>query len=256
MVVVLAVHGGTAQVGHELSLVLGPLRDFDLEFVSSTASRRAVNAVKEGANDAESLGDDATDLTGVVSRFAKLDLELNDVDATEGARAPELVVIEGARVHAEAVVGGANQLLGAFEETEQVGAARLLLGLEDKNASWQLDALLLQVPDGEHARERCIAVISTATAVKVLTADDGVAGAEALVPALHPWLLVKVTIKHDVLGAVLSGLNHIDDQGAAALRLENLSGKALNAELLNVVVNEFDSLLDEAVGEEVSIVVR
>lgn len=123
MVVVLGVHLRTAKVGHELSLVLGPLRDLDLEVVSDATSGRVVNAIEKSAHNTEGLGDDSSDLTGVEAGLAELNGQLDDVDASEGRGAPKLVVVEGAGVHAEAEVGGTDEVLRDVEKLEKVGAA-------------------------------------------------------------------------------------------------------------------------------------
>lgn len=64
-----------------------------------------------------------------------------------------------------------------------------------------------------------------------------------------------MAVEHDVLGAAVRGLNDVDDEGTAALWLEDLLGDSRNFQLVDVAVNQLHGLLDEAVGQEVGIVV-
>ena len=148
-----------------------------------------------------------------------------------------MFVVEGTGIHAEAEVRGADKVLGDVEKAKEVGATRLLLSLEDEGASRELNSMLLQVLDGKHARERSVAVVSTTSSVEVLATNDGVGGSETFIPALHPWLLVEMTVEHHVLGAALGWLDDVDDKRHATLGLEHLLGEALDAKLVNVLVD-------------------
>ena len=231
------------------------MRDLDLEVLDNHTGLGVIDSTKELSDHSESFWNDSTDLTGVISGLTEFDGQLNDVNTTKRRGAPKLVVVEGTRVHAEAEIWGTDEVLGAVEQAQEVGATRLLLGLENKGASWGLDTLKLQVFDSEHARECRVAIIGASTAVKVFASNDGIARSEALIPALHPWLLVKMTVEHDVFGAALSRLNHIDDHGAATFWLEDFLGDALELKLVNILVDEFHAFLDLTVREEVGIVV-
>jgi len=248
--IVFSVHAGSAQVSHSLGFLFGPLGNLSSECLEGLASLGVIESVEELTHNAESLGDDATDFSGMVATLGGLDGQIDDGDSSEGGSNPELFVVEGTGVHAEAEVGNSNEFLSSGEEGNEVGATRLLFGLEDESDTGNGHALFLGVLDGEHGRERRVSVIGTTTTVEVLSANDRDSGSKALVPAFHPWLLVEMTVEHDVLVAATGGLNNVDDEGSHAFGLESLLGQALNVKLVDIVVNELGAVLDKSVGQE------
>ena len=191
----------------------------------------------------------------MVARLAKFDSQLADGDTAKRASAPQLIVVKSAGVHAEHVVGCSDKFFCSVKQTKQVRTAGLFFGFKYERDSREFDTLKLQVLDRKHARERSVAIVSAATTVEVLTAYDGLAGTKPLIPALHPWLLVEMAVEHDVLGAAMGRLDHVDDERDTTFGLEDLLGQSSNLQLVDVAVDKFHCLFNLAVSQKLSVVV-
>ena len=65
-----------------------------------------------------------------------------------------------------------------------------------------------------------------------------------------------MTVEHDIFGASLGRLDHVNDERAAAFGLEDLLRKSYDLQLIDIVVNQLHRLLDQAISQELCIVVR
>lgn len=173
----------------------------------------------------------------MISINTNLNVDIKDADTSEGTSDPELLVIESTRVHAEASIWGANRFFGNLEEGNKVWTSGFFLGLEDKADTWKSDSLLLARLDSKHAREWCVAIITGSTTVHEVTLDGWLGWLEAVPPSSSVWLLVQVAVHHDVLGVATGGLDNVANERKSGLRLEDLLGQSLDADLVDVFIN-------------------
>ena len=72
---------------------------------------------------------------------------------------------------------------------------------------------------------------------------------------MHPWLLIKMSIKHDILSASLSGFDNVYDERRHAFRLENLPRNSLDLQSLDSLMDLLYRLFHLSICEEFGVIV-
>jgi hypothetical protein len=191
-----------------LGLLFAILGDRRVELARQQLARLLVlDPREELARDAEARRHDAACIARVHALGQDLDLEIARARAAERSRAPELLEVAGARVETDHEARRADAIGEVIEVGGQVIAAALFAALDEHDAAGVLAAGLLQRAQRRDAGEDRITVIGAAATVELVVPNDGLPGAEALVPTLHLGLLVEVTIEQDDI--VLAGLRGV-----------------------------------------------
>jgi len=118
---VLREHITSALVSHELGFGQFTFGHFYSELLADLTGLLIVDAIEEGPDNAEGLGDNATDFSRVVSGCASFDGQVEHADSSQGRGDPELLVVEAATVHAEHGIRAADGLLGQLKQGQQIG---------------------------------------------------------------------------------------------------------------------------------------
>lgn len=141
----------SSQFGHELGLGFLPLWKIHVQGLDDFAGLGVIKSVEQLSQDSEGLWNNSTDLTTMVTINSNLNIDIQNANASERTGDPELLVIEGSRVHAETSIWGADGSLSDFKKSNEIWTSRFLLGLEHETHSWKWNTLLLASLDGKHA---------------------------------------------------------------------------------------------------------
>jgi len=158
-----------------------------------------------------------------------------------------LVVVAAARVEADDERRRADGPAQRRDVVRQVGAPRLLRGLDEHDRTCVRDALLPQSPDRRDRRKDGVAVVRATASVEFPVALNWRVGAQALMPPCrHGRLLIQVPIhEHRV---VRRRRRDLDQDERRPLRLPDyLEREPVNALRLDPVRQQLDGLVEEPV---------
>ena len=119
----------SSQFGHELGLLFLPLWKFHVQGIDDFAGFWVIKSVEQLSQDSKGFWNNSTNLTTVVTIDSNLNIDIQNANASERTGDPELLVVEGSRVHAEASIWGTNGVLGDFKKSNEIWASRFFLGL-------------------------------------------------------------------------------------------------------------------------------
>jgi hypothetical protein len=89
--------------------------------------------------------------------------------------------------------------------------------------------LLLSSFDSKHAGEWSVTIITTTSSVQEISLDNWVSWAEVFIPSDTVWLLIKMSINHDILVDSFSCFDNIADKRKTVFSGEYLLRKTLDA---------------------------
>jgi hypothetical protein len=116
------IDGGSVLFSDFVCLIYFPLRRcFRLELIQNSSSLGVVDPVQQLSDHSESLRNDATSDSRVVVDLSALDGHIKDDDSSQRRGQPEVLVIHGTGIHAEAIVWLLDKILGQVQELQEVG---------------------------------------------------------------------------------------------------------------------------------------
>jgi hypothetical protein len=139
--------------------------------------------------------------------------------------------------------------------SRQIVGTGFLAGLDQDHAAGVRQTLFLQRENGGQRAEDCVAVVGTAAAVQLVTAQHRLPRTEVIVPAGHFRLLVQVTVEQHgvVAGFRAGGRDFQEDQRGAAFQADHFDQQAGDVLRLGPALHQVDGLIHVAIGDPIGV---
>ncbi len=177
------------------------------------------------AQDAEAGWHDAGGVARVHALGQHPHRERTGHEAAQGGGQPHPLVVAAAGIQADHERGVAESLSQGVDIERQVGAARLLAGLDQDHRAGVRHAGVAQSQQGGDRPKHGVTVIGAAAAIELVTLDHRLPGPQPLGPAGHLRLLVQVAVEQHAVGTLARNVDQ--NHGGPALQPDHLEGGAL-----------------------------